>query len=483
MAIAVMPYFPYSRQSKKKSHRGAITARMLANLLTVAGVDHIVTVDLHASQMQGFFGKPVDNLHAEPLIARWIRHNVSRWQEAVVVSKNPGGTKRVTSLADALKLNFGIVTTDKRRFRPASVSSSVVLDRLGVDRIGGEANGVDEEVLEPEASTHPSDTDRDGITLSYRRRREESGSAGRERTVVPSERLPGPLTNGNSNPSTTNLSHRHRASSSTLHSGSPTPSPLARSTRVSSFSNQVSTSPPPLRSATTSPSNPQGAVEDPTDEYTDERAREVITGRLIQGHIVDDDYPSPTISAMSGSNAALPERSHGRSESVDEDSMTQSIISTTSSFMLSQQPEHALGGTFDATASSDEEEEGLKNPELEQMITLVGNVRGRTVFIVDDMIDKPGSWIAAAECVVKRGGAKRVFCIATHGLFGDDCLAQMEAHECIDYIVVTNTFPIPPEKLRRVKKLVVLDVSNLLAEAIRRNHYGQQGFVSQEPPQ
>ncbi|KAI9769932.1 MAG: hypothetical protein M1840_003641 [Geoglossum simile] len=470
---AVMPYFPYSRQSKKKSHRGAITARMLANLLSVAGIDHIVTVDLHASQMQGFFGKPVDNLHAEPLIARWIRHNVSRWQEAVVVSKNPGGTKRVTSLADALKLNFGIVTTDKRRFRPTSMSSSIILERTGTDRASDEPNGfLQEEEARADASTYPSDFDREDPTASYRRGRGDSGSAGRERTVVPSERLPNPLTNGNSTHPATSLSHRHLVSTGTLHSSSPVPSPLARSTRVDSFSEPAAPSPPPLLRAVTSPSI-RTDMEDPTDEYTDERARDVITGRLIQGHIVDDDYPSPTISARSGSVTALPERSHGCSESLDEDPMTQSITSVASSFVLSQQPEHALGGTFDATASSDEEEEGLKNPELEQMITLVGNVRGRTVFIVDDMIDKPGSWIAAAECVVKRGGAKKVFCIATHGLFGADCLAQMEAHECIDYIVVTNTFPISLEKLRSAKKLVVLDISNLLAEAIRRNHYGE----------
>lgn len=110
-----MPYFPYSRQSKKKQHRGAITARMVANLLHIAGVNHVITVDLHASQMQGFFKCPVDNLVAEPLLARWVRMNVPNWREAVVVSKNPGGTKRVTSLADAMKLSFGIVTTDRRR--------------------------------------------------------------------------------------------------------------------------------------------------------------------------------------------------------------------------------------------------------------------------------------------------------------------------------------------------------------------------------
>ena len=129
-----MPYFPYARQSKKKSHRGAITARMVANLLHIAGVNHVITIDLHASQMQGFFKCPVDNLIAEPLLARWIRVNVPNWKEAVVVSKNPGGTKRVTSLADALKLSFGIVTTDRRRAATAvHWNESAMFDQLRLD--------------------------------------------------------------------------------------------------------------------------------------------------------------------------------------------------------------------------------------------------------------------------------------------------------------------------------------------------------------
>jgi ribose-phosphate pyrophosphokinase len=107
---------------------------MIANLLNVAGVDHVITIDLHATQMQGFFKCPVDNLVAEPLIARWIKHNVKDWQNAVVVSKNPGGTKRVTSLADALKLSFGIVTTDRRRpnvhSQDYSVNGSIIFERF-----------------------------------------------------------------------------------------------------------------------------------------------------------------------------------------------------------------------------------------------------------------------------------------------------------------------------------------------------------------
>lgn len=89
------------------------------------------------------------------------------------------------------------------------------------------------------------------------------------------------------------------------------------------------------------------------------------------------------------------------------------------------------------------------------------------------MIDKPGSWIAAAETVVKKGLAKKVYCIATHGVFGGDCLEQLQACECIDTIVVTNSFPINQDKAKNISKLVILDLSFLLAEAIRRNHYGE----------
>lgn len=106
---------------------------MVANLLHEAGVNHVITLDLHASQMQGFFHCPVDNLVAEPLLARWIMMNIRDWKKAVVVSKNPGGAKRVTSLADALKLNFGIIMTD--RTRPgsghASMATSMILDGSG----------------------------------------------------------------------------------------------------------------------------------------------------------------------------------------------------------------------------------------------------------------------------------------------------------------------------------------------------------------
>lgn len=147
-------------------------------------------------------------------------------------------------------------------------------------------------------------------------------------------------------------------------------------------------------------------------------------------------------------------------------------MSTASSVRHREEP-GALGGTVDAAASDEEEEEDLKNPELETTITLVGNVRNRPVFIVDDMIDKAGSWVAAAECCVKRGGATKVYCLATHGLFGETALQEMEECECIEKIIVTNSFPLSAEKQATSSKLVMLDISGLLAEAIRRNHHGE----------
>ncbi|KAK3905708.1 phosphoribosyltransferase-like protein [Staphylotrichum tortipilum] len=412
---AVLPYFPYSRQSKKKSHRGAITARMLANLLGVAGVKHVITVDLHASQMQGFFKCPVDNLHAEPLIARWIRRNVPRWQEAVVVSKNAGGTKRVTSLADALKLNFGMVTTDKKR-GPNMSASMISYAFDGMER---------QPVLEP-------------ISNQVRTNSSE-------------------LENGTPD-AAADVAQPQDARSAADAQGSPRLRPNGTHPRGPANRRKS----PPRRSQTTLSQSSiidelDEDLDDETDglEYNDQRAHEVTHGRLVQGHIVPDDFPSP---ATSAADTNLPE----------EDPM---MLSHASSFFAPQP--HALGGSGDAGASSDEEDDILKDPKVEHMITLVGNVKDRTVFIVDDMIDKPGSWIAAAETVVKRGRASKVYCIATHGVFGGDCLEQMQACDCIDNIVVTNSYPIPAHKAQDASKLVVLDLSFLLAEAIRRNHYGE----------
>ncbi|KAJ3057260.1 hypothetical protein HK097_009919 [Rhizophlyctis rosea] len=121
---AVVPCFPYARQDKKDKSRAPITAKLVANMLTVAGANHVITMDLHASQIQGFFNIPVDNLYAEPSTLKWIRDNVEDYENAVIVSPDAGGAKRATSIADKLKMSFALIHKERLK---ASVVKRMVL--------------------------------------------------------------------------------------------------------------------------------------------------------------------------------------------------------------------------------------------------------------------------------------------------------------------------------------------------------------------
>lgn len=305
---AVIPQFPYSKQSKMKKHRGAITARMLANLLVMAGADHVVSMDLHASQMQGFFSKPVDNLYAGPTLAKWIKENINDHQDAVVVSKNPGGTKRVTALADALKINFAMIHTDRRRT---------------VDGFNG--------LLKHKNNNDLNVSENDNIA-----------------------------------------------------------------------------------------------------------AADIQTARIVKGHVLDD------VSSIEQSTT-LPKKpvlNHKESELNFENN------------------------------NSDDEDEPEFNAQ-EKLITLVGNVQNRPAIIVDDMIDKHTSFIAAAEHLRMNCGAKSCYIVATHGIFNNDCLERLNECKYIDGIIVTNTYPISEKSMKECKKLTVIDVSQIFAECIRRDHFGE----------
>ncbi|KAI8902231.1 phosphoribosyltransferase-like protein [Globomyces pollinis-pini] len=113
---AVLPYFPYNKQSKKKKTRGAISAKLVANMLTVAGVDHIITLELHSSLAQGFFNKPCDNLVALPILAKYITENFDL-SKCIMISKNAGGARRVTQLADRLRIDFALIHRERYHVR------------------------------------------------------------------------------------------------------------------------------------------------------------------------------------------------------------------------------------------------------------------------------------------------------------------------------------------------------------------------------
>ncbi len=113
---AVMPYYGYSRQDKKLRPREPITAKLVADLLQVAGANRLLAMDLHAEQIQGFFDRPVDHLFAEPIIARHLRSIGLVDSDLVVVSPDVGGVARARMLAEALKAPLAIIA--KRRPEP-----------------------------------------------------------------------------------------------------------------------------------------------------------------------------------------------------------------------------------------------------------------------------------------------------------------------------------------------------------------------------
>ncbi len=123
---AVIPYFGYARQDRKTGGRTPISAKLVANLVTRAGAHRVLTMDLHAGQIQGFFDIPTDNLVAIPFMAKDIKANYPDAHELMIVSPDVGGVVRARALADRLNIDLAIV--DKRRPRPGE---SEVMNIIG----------------------------------------------------------------------------------------------------------------------------------------------------------------------------------------------------------------------------------------------------------------------------------------------------------------------------------------------------------------
>ena len=128
---AVIPYFGYARQDRKVGPRTPISAKLVADILTAAGIDRVLTIDLHAAQIQGFFDIPVDNLYAAPVITKDIKKNYQN-KDIVVISPDVGGVVRARGIAKRIGGDLAIV--DKRRDK-ANVSEVI--------NIIGDINGRD----------------------------------------------------------------------------------------------------------------------------------------------------------------------------------------------------------------------------------------------------------------------------------------------------------------------------------------------------
>ena len=122
---AVIPYFGYARQDRKVVPRTSISAKLVSNLITNAGADRVVTVDLHAGQIQGFFDIPVDNLFATPIFAKHIKRKIKN-KNLICVAPDVGGVERARALGK--KLDVGLAIVDKRRPSPGK---SQVMNVIG----------------------------------------------------------------------------------------------------------------------------------------------------------------------------------------------------------------------------------------------------------------------------------------------------------------------------------------------------------------
>ena len=122
---AVIPYFGYARQDRKVAPRTSISAKVVANLISNAGATRVVTVDLHAGQIQGFFDMPVDNLYTAPLFSKYIKKKLNT-KKLICVSPDVGGVARTRDLANRIKADLAII--DKRRPAPGK---SEVMNILG----------------------------------------------------------------------------------------------------------------------------------------------------------------------------------------------------------------------------------------------------------------------------------------------------------------------------------------------------------------
>lgn len=111
---AVIPYYGYARQDRKAEPRVPITSKLIANLITIAGIDRVLTMDLHARQIQGFFDIPVDHLYASPVLLKYFQD--LKLNNPIVVSPDAGGVERARAFAKLLNADLAIV--DKRRPRP-----------------------------------------------------------------------------------------------------------------------------------------------------------------------------------------------------------------------------------------------------------------------------------------------------------------------------------------------------------------------------
>ncbi|XP_017058618.1 phosphoribosyl pyrophosphate synthase-associated protein 2 isoform X5 [Drosophila ficusphila] len=130
--VGVIPYLPYSKQCKMRK-RGCIVSKLLAKMMCTSGLTHIITMDLHQKEIQGFFDIPVDNLRASPFLLQYIQESIPDYRNSVIVARNPGVAKKANSYAERLRLTLAVIHGEQKetdadevdgRYSPPPTSSN-----------------------------------------------------------------------------------------------------------------------------------------------------------------------------------------------------------------------------------------------------------------------------------------------------------------------------------------------------------------------
>lgn len=404
---AVIPAFPYSRHDKKDKSRAPITAKLVANMITVAGADHVITMDLHASQIQGFFDIPVDNLTSEPSVARWIRARIPDYRNSIIVSPDAGGAKRATSLADLLGVDFALINRNRKREQNRRIRA--------------------EKRLQKGLSTQSSSSD---------------------------------LMSGMQTPMTGSFIVDHAADPTSdeverLAKGMQSQS-IGSSSR--SASNTLRNVNEELRNISRDQERQAGVNEGHLN-----RIHPRLAAGALDDHVRSSREGSPTAPKVS---TPLANGIHvgDRGEWISFDENGHRIVSggTSSS---------KVGAAGVNGGSGENEMEEGDDPEETKMEILVGDVKGKTAILVDDMIDT-GRTLALAAKTLKDAGAAKVYAHVSHGLLSGKATDLLRILS-LERLVVTNTIPNLEKAQLSGGKLEIMDISAVIAESIRRTHNGE----------
>ncbi|KAE8741155.1 hypothetical protein FOCC_FOCC013318 [Frankliniella occidentalis] len=139
--VGVIPYLPYSKQCKMRK-RGCIVSKLLAQMMCKSGLSHVITMDLHQKEIQGFFNCPVDNLRASPFLLQYIQECIPDYRNAVIVARNPGSAKKATSYAERLRLGIAVIHGEQKESESDMVDGRYSPPTLPRSRTMDVSNGV-----------------------------------------------------------------------------------------------------------------------------------------------------------------------------------------------------------------------------------------------------------------------------------------------------------------------------------------------------